>query len=143
MLSLDRNSRYILTKVREFTLVFPAGWVKEILRVDRSLILDLPFYNSYGGGLIHHRGQVLPLVHTHLLLECQTEDMREDDSLSTIVSLNGSAGNLAGLGAIIDRALGSQSHAELNPQLFIDGTHEHTILARPQLLATKEWQPQY
>ena len=35
--------RFILTQVAESTLVFPAAWVAEIIRIDRSQILDLPF----------------------------------------------------------------------------------------------------
>jgi hypothetical protein len=52
--------RFILTQVERFTLVFPAVWVAEILRLDRSQILDLPFYDPLMVGIINHNGRITP-----------------------------------------------------------------------------------
>jgi hypothetical protein len=52
----DLEQRFILTQVEQLTLVLPATWVTEIIRIDRSQILDLPFYDPLLVGIADRHG---------------------------------------------------------------------------------------
>src|SRR5689334_20224029 len=56
------QSRYIVTQVGPQKIGFPSQWVAEIMLVERSQILKLPFYNSRLLGVVHHQGSIIPLV---------------------------------------------------------------------------------
>jgi hypothetical protein len=132
--------RFISTQVDRFTLVFPAVWVAEILRIDRSQILDLPFYDQLLTGIVHHNGQIIPLVAAARLLKAERFALGER---LVVVKLNESAGKLANIGIIVDRAIGSNTRQELSPDLFTTSiTTTETILMRPDLIPPDLWQPQ-
>jgi chemotaxis signal transduction protein len=61
--------RYILTQVERLTLVFPAVWVAEIIRLDRAQVLDLPFYDPLLVGIVNHNARITPLIAAAKLLE--------------------------------------------------------------------------
>ena len=132
--------RFILTGVDRTTLVFPAIWVAEILRLDRSQILDLPFYSSLLVGIVNHNGLITPLVAAARLLNLENFALKER---VLVVRLNQTAGRLANVGIIIDRAIGSSTRAELPPTLF-DTTHTSSemIFIDPDSVPPDLWQPQ-
>ncbi len=133
------SDRFISTEIDRFTLVFPAVWVAEILRVDRSQILDLPFYDPLLMGIIHHNGSIVPLVAGTRLLKVEQLGVRER---SIVVRLNESAGTLANIGIIVDRAIGSSDRQELPPELFTQAaTTTGMLLMRPDLIPADLWQP--
>jgi hypothetical protein len=133
--------RYILTQVERLTLVFPAVWVAEIIRLDRSQILDLPFYDPLLLGVVNHNAQITPLIAAARLLDT-TEPFNLKDRLM-VIRLNESAGKLANIGVVVDRAIGSSTRQELPPDLFESSTiRTETILMRPELIPTNFWQPQ-
>jgi chemotaxis signal transduction protein len=133
-------NRFILTQVDRQTLVFPATWVTEILRIDRSQILDLPFYDSLLVGLANYNGRMTPLIAAARLLEVENFVVPER---VMVVRLNEAAGPLENVGIIVDRAIGSSHRAELSPQLFTTNRAGEKVLMRSSLVPTSLWQPQY
>jgi chemotaxis signal transduction protein len=134
------TNRFILTQVDRQTLVFPATWVTEILRIDRSQILDLPFYDSLLVGIANYNGQMTPLIAAARLLELENFVVPER---LMVVRLNEAAGQLENVGIIVDRAIGSSSRAELAPELFTSNRSGEKVLMRSSLVPTSLWQPQY
>jgi chemotaxis signal transduction protein len=137
-------ARYILTQVDQCTLVFPAAWVTEIVRIERSQVLELPFYDPLLLGIVHQNGGIVPLVSTHRLLQQEQATLRET---FMIVRLSSATGRLANLGLVIDRALGMSSQTELPPALFesspaiMPGTTD-MVLINPEWMPPTLWQPQ-
>jgi chemotaxis signal transduction protein len=132
--------RFILTQVDRQTLVFPATWVTEILRVDRSQILDLPFYDSLLVGIANYNSQMTPLIAAARLLELENFVVPER---LMVVRLSEAAGQLENVGIVVDRAIGSSSRAELAPELFTASRAGAMVLMRSHLVPISLWQPQY
>jgi chemotaxis signal transduction protein len=133
--------RFISTQVERFTLVFPAVWVAEIVRLDRSQILDLPFYDPLLLGIVNHNAQITPLIAAARLLET-IEPFSLKEKLM-VVRLNQSAGSLANIGVVVDRSIGSYTRQELPPELFEPNEIDSNIvLMRPELIPANLWQPQ-
>jgi chemotaxis signal transduction protein len=133
--------RFISTQVERFTLVFPAVWVAEILRIDRTQILDLPFYDSLPIGIINHKSQCTPLIAIAKLLDPQAVEKSSERVM--VVKLNAAAGVLAHVGIVVDRAIGSATYQELPAAIFEPPTTEATtLLMRPELVPATIWQPQ-
>jgi CheW-like domain len=136
--------RYILTQVSQCTLVFPAAWVAEIVRIERSQVLELPFYNPLLTGIVHRNGNIVPLVSAQRLLQLSPTMLQET---FMIVRLSGATGNLANLGLIIDRAVGSSTRPELPSALFESPSTNlpitaEMVLMKPEWLTPGLWQPQ-
>jgi CheW-like domain len=133
--------RYILTQVDRLTLVFPAVWVAEIVRLDRSQILDLPFYDPLLLGIVNHNAQITPLIAAARLLET-IEPFSLKEKLM-VVRLNQLAGSLANIGVVVDRSIGSYTRQELPPELFEPNQIDpNMLLMRPELMPANLWQPQ-
>jgi chemotaxis signal transduction protein len=133
--------RFITTQVERFTLVFPAVWVAEILRIDRTQILDLPFYGSPLLGIINHKAQSTPLIAIAKLLDPQAVEKSSERVM--VVKLNAAAGVLAHVGIVVDRAIGSNTSQELPTAIFESPTTTATtLLMRPELIPATIWQPQ-
>jgi hypothetical protein len=103
------SNRYILATVGDRTVTFPDLLVSEIIIIDRSAILALPFYTTAIVGVIHHQAQVMPLLLLQLLLEERSALIKES---LTIVRLSKLADDLSdqhlsGVGIIVDRVIGS------------------------------------
>jgi chemotaxis signal transduction protein len=131
--------RFISTEVAGFTLLFPAVWVGEILRIDRSQILDLPFYDPLLVGVVHHSGEIIPLIAAARLLKVgqfATQDR------SIVVRLDSTAGALANIGLIVDRAIGSINRQDLPPAIFSTSAPVNKmLLMQPDLVPTTLWKP--
>ncbi|PSB56037.1 chemotaxis protein CheW, partial [Chamaesiphon polymorphus] len=129
--------RFILTAVEKFTLVFPAVWVAEILRIDRSQILELPFYDPLLMGIVHHDGQIVPLISAARLLKVEQFGVRER---SIVIKLNQAAGTIANIGLVVDRAIGNTPRQDLPPEIFTTATTASgMLLMRPDLIPTDLW----
>ena len=135
------RNRFILTQVERYTLVFPAVWVAEILRIDRTQILDLPFYDPLMVGLIDHNGQVTPLISAARLLKVANFSLAER---LQVVRLNQTAGSLANIGIIVDRAITSSTREKLPADLFTTTptSTSNMVLLHPELIPADIWQPQ-
>jgi chemotaxis signal transduction protein len=109
------------------------------MRLERSQILDLPFYDPMLLGVTHHNGNVLPLISAHRLLKIPQFTLRE---ISTVVRLNDTADRLANVGVVVDRVNGSSSQQELPPALFDAKDSDATVLINSELLPSQLWHPQ-
>ena len=132
--------RFILTQVERQTLVFPATWVAEIMRIDRSQILDLPFYDSLLVGIANYNGLMTPLIAAARLLELEQFVVPER---VMVVRLNQAAGQLENVGIIVDRAIGSSTRDQLPDNLFVSNCAHGMVMMRSLLVPTSLWQPQY
>ena len=113
------QSRYILTQVGQQQLVFPSRWVGEILLIDRSQILNLPFYDRALLGIVHHNGNIVPLLSAHsLLVETVSQNARFKAPRETLtaIQLNLTANGLAGVGIVVDQVIGSLTPEQLTEQ---------------------------
>ncbi|HEY9824501.1 MAG TPA: chemotaxis protein CheW [Stenomitos sp.] len=139
LLSGSLAERLIVTQVGALQLAFPAVWVSEIVRVERSQILDLPFYTPAILGIMHHKGKVVPLLSGHRLVQVPYGSLRET---STAILLNDAAGSLAQIGIVVDSAIGNQSRSELPG--FDDpsaNAPSEMVMMRAELLPSNLWEP--
>lgn len=144
------SERYILTQVGARQLVFPAQWVTEILLVERSQILVLPFYAPILLGVFHHHSQIIPLVAIWQVLEGATAPTRE---MLSVVQLSAAAAGLAGVGIVVDRASDNRLREQFSADLFSSNSTPDTSepdsshpsrpqLFHPGLLSNDLWHPQ-
>jgi chemotaxis signal transduction protein len=102
------KSRYLLTHIDDQTFAFPAQWVAEVILVERSQILSLPFYNPLLLGVVHHQGMIVPLIAAHLLLSKKSDqEIRPtlfNETLS-VVRLGQQAEHLAGVGLVVEQVV--------------------------------------
>lgn len=143
------SDRYILTHVGQQQLLFPSEWVAEILLVDRSQILVLPFYDPSFLGIVHYPGQMILLVAIGQIL-AEATVMRETLS---VVQLSAAADRLAGVGIVVDRASDHQLRDQISPALFDPDLAtaapddqsrqpQPVQIFHPGLLPDRLWQPQ-
>jgi chemotaxis signal transduction protein len=139
--SNELERRFILTQVELLTLVLPATWVTEIIRIDRSQILDLPFYDPLMVGITNRNGRIVPLIATERLLEVVPRSLPE----RVVVVLLEDRGDrdLGNIGLIVDRAIGSIRREELPPALFTNNRTESMVMLRSDLVPPHIWHPKY
>jgi hypothetical protein len=115
---IEPSNRYIVTKVCDRLIIFPDTLVAEILIVERSSILPLPFYDAAIIGVVHHQASVMPLLMLKSLLQGERSLIAES---LTIIKLSQAANqlgevsnnlSLGGTGLIVDRVIGSMAIAE-------------------------------
>lgn len=140
------EQRFTLAQVDRLTLVFPSVMVAEILAIDRSQILALPFYPQAVLGCIHNASRIIPLVSIHQIIGVKVGPIKES---LTVVRLSNVAEAIAGIGIVVDRVLGSRKQEQLPPDLFstnlsIDSEEAgiKVWLFRPEVLSSDLWQPQ-
>lgn len=128
------EKRYILSRVANQQLAFSAQWVAEIILIERSQILTLPFYKPILLGVIHHQSNIVPLISSHILL---SEKLGMDLSWKgmqeklTVICLNQAVDKLAGVGVVVEQVIGS----------FITQPSPEQHLFHISDLATQIWQP--
>ncbi len=122
------GSRFILAQVLDQTLAIPAKWVAEILRIDKSKLLNLPFYKDLVLGITHHGGRILPLLSTHLLIGQHHVDLYET---LTVVRLESVTGDMAEVGLVVDQVVRSALESELTAE---------TVIFDPQMMQSELWQ---
>jgi len=104
------QSRYMLTQVGQQQLVFPSQWVSEIMLIERSQVLNLPFYDRMLLGLVHYNGNIVPLLSAHLLLLKAADQAGQSRTLKetlTVLRLSVSVDKLAGVGIVVDHVVAS------------------------------------
>ncbi len=128
--------RYILAQAAEERLAFAAPWVEEIIVVERSALLPLPFFDAQLLGLIHHRGQIKPLlqVKTGTNPLGRTEAGQLSTETLIAVCLTESLSGCEGVGIVVDRVLGSCTGTELQ--------QAQVSLFHPEQIGEQLWQPQ-
>jgi hypothetical protein len=146
-ISAIATGRFLLAQIEQLTLIVSSGLVAEILLIERSRILPLPFYNPVILGCLHHAGQIVPLIATDRQLGIRTVSPTRE--IFTVVRLSQSAEHLAGVGLLVDKVLGSQSGDRLPAEIFdsdvyFPATESDALmkLFSPQLLSNEIFVPQ-
>jgi len=128
--------RYILTLVGQQKLAFVSDWVLEIITFKRSQVLNLPFYNPMMLGVVYYRAKLVPLVDPSSIFKLVPSEARKETVMA--VRLSRLTGELAGVGLLVDRAVGSISREQL-----VNYTEEPPIqVFQPEDLSSTIWQPQ-
>jgi chemotaxis signal transduction protein len=103
------NNRYIVAKVGDRSVTFPDVLVSEIIIIDRSAIVALPFYETAIIGVAHHQANVMPLLLLRLLMGEQRTLITESLTVVRLSKIADDLGktNQSGVGVIVDRVIGS------------------------------------
>ncbi|MBE9181889.1 chemotaxis protein CheW [Oculatella sp. LEGE 06141] len=110
------QERYLLTKVGQQQIAFPSQWVAEIIRVERSQVLSLPFYTSTILGVFHHRGEIVPLFSYQASLTNNVDPVFRPlvtKEILQVIRLNQSVKSLSGVGLVVEQVVGNISAEEL------------------------------
>ena len=144
--SIMPQQRYLLTQLGDVTVVFPLMLVSEMLILVKSQILPLPFYDKAVLGCVHKKGQIIPLVSLQQVMGVETGVSKEK---LTVVVLNEQAGNLVGVGLVVDKLLASLGREELPPEVFnldisVGEARRQTQmwLFHSKIMSEGLWQPQ-
>ena len=97
-------------------LAFPARWVDCLLLVARSQVLALPFYSPAILGVIHHQGQLVPLVRLRHLFDETVEQLSEVFNGVRLSPVTG----LGGVGLAVDQILGNFSDEQVAADPLIE-----------------------
>lgn len=108
----EQSERFILGRIEQLTYVFPSTLVAEVLLVERSHILALPFYDPAVLGIIHHTGQILPLISMRQIVKIAASPLSVESM--TVIRLSQTAEEIAGIGLVIDRVVGSVNAEQLS-----------------------------
>jgi chemotaxis signal transduction protein len=130
--------RYLLTRIDPYTLVFPATWVLEILRITQDKILQMSQYHPAMLGIVHHHGGFVPLIWGQKLLLPVQSAVTEQ---LTIIRLSEAANQLQNTGIVVDRVLGNTNQDSLPKRLLTNGSEGLFQLFTPTLLPPNLWQP--
>ncbi|WAL61902.1 chemotaxis protein CheW [Thermocoleostomius sinensis] len=107
-LSFSLQYRYLITQIEHQQFAFPLNWVADLILIEQSQILSLPFYGPMLLGVLHYRGEVVPLVVAPLTpftdIATVARRLRTKHTV-TAVRLNQSVGKLAGIGIVVDRVI--------------------------------------
>ncbi|MDJ0746775.1 MAG: chemotaxis protein CheW [Xenococcaceae cyanobacterium MO_167.B27] len=128
--SLTLQDRYLIASVEPKKLAFPTYLVQDILQVERSQVLSLPFYDSAFVGVVHYQNQIIPLVSAPKILGIKENNLLQ--LTLTAVRLNKLAEHLTGVGIVIERMEGSLNTEELSQE------HKFQLTDIPHQI----WQPQ-
>jgi chemotaxis signal transduction protein len=132
------QDRYILTQVGQRQLVFPSQWVSEILLIERSHLLPLPFYGSILLGVIHHQNHIVPLISSQgLLSEKSNRPARFTDmERLNVICLSQATERFTGVGIVVEEVIGNCSEEQL--------TAQETVIERFRLqdIPNDVWRPQ-
>jgi chemotaxis signal transduction protein len=99
-------SRYVMVGLGNLNLVCPDIFVAEIIIVERSELLPIPFFERAILGLVHHQGLIVPLVS---LKRALLEDKVLVPERITVVRLSDEIEAIAGAGLVVDRVISSIS----------------------------------
>lgn len=136
-------ARLILTRVADVMLAFPTTWVSEIFQADRKQVLPMPFYSALVLGVLHYNSQVVPLVLGDRLLGNPGVMLKET---LTVIQLGRAAGELTGVGIVVEQLLGSNQSNEIDFEDLTGGTATaakgQTIIFNTDLMPETLWQPQ-
>jgi chemotaxis signal transduction protein len=133
-----KKQRFILVKIGEITVFFPADLVAEIGIVERNKIMNLPFYSSHLKGCIYYNGKIISLVDLKTIFDLDSSLNREK---MIVICLGQKANKFEGVGLIADQILGGKNEDELSPDL-IKENQDKIKLFELEMLEQNFWEVQ-
>jgi hypothetical protein len=139
------QNRYILTQVGNQQIAFPSQWVVEIMLIEQSQILNLPFYDSRLLGVVHHQSSIIPLVILQSPHPSDTKRLIQRQRIQetlTAIRLSQAVSTLSGVGLIVDRVIGSiaQEQLSLNVQKATESSNPQIEVFQPERIPQSIWQ---
>lgn len=128
------TDRSIFTWIDNQPLVFPAPFVSEILRVERSQILKLPGYHPVVLGVVHHQGEIVPLIAAHVLFSAsRTQGDRFTLFKETlpVIRCSAAADHLVGVGIVVEQVLNQFTPEQISKQQVFQPTDVPRQLWQP------------
>lgn len=140
------QNRYILSQVGHQQIAFPSQWVSEIVLIERSQILHLPFYDSRLLGVVHHQSYIIPLVTLQLAYPVSQKRIIQRQRIQetlTAIRLSQSVSELSGVGLVVDRVIGSISHEQLSAdeQQATGASNQSIVMFESEKIPPSIWQP--
>jgi chemotaxis signal transduction protein len=126
--------RYLLTEVGQYTLVFPATWVSEILQIERCKVLQMPHYSPAILGIAHYQNTFLTLVAGWQFLP-ESQLNRADQFM--VVRLGATIARWQNVGVAVGRVLGSTTKENFPPK----AQQDFFVVATTKFLPPDLWQP--
>lgn len=129
-LGSSSSLKQIKGQIGDDIIAFPSPWVLDIIIVERSKFLCLPFYPKSLLGIAYHHSKLVPFVY----LDKTLPEASSSPSLSHHVMgvrLSAEMGELHGVAVIIDRLFGDAQ----------DGEHHSAIEFNPSDLSPQLWKP--
>ena len=124
------QERYLIALLEDKKIAFPSRLVRDILIVERSQLLVLPFYDPACLGVVYDRDEIIPLVSTKKILGITENKLLQ--STLTAVRLNSSAEHLAGVALTVDRMEKSVGAEELSQERKFQLTDIPSKIWKPQ-----------
>jgi hypothetical protein len=115
--------QYLVVQSGNRRLAFSNTWVAGLLLVERSQVLELPFYHPAILGIVPHQGKLLPLVELQHLLEGQPGQLREVFNAIQLHERHG----LAGVGLAFDQILGNFNEEQIIADSTIEPFQTHLL----------------
>lgn len=109
---LSLQNRYILTSFKDREIAFLSELVSEIIVIEKRQILNLPMYDRTLLGIVHHQGNIVPLIISNF--QYQTVESKLLKETLIAIRLGRLAKNLEGVGVIVDLILGSISKEQIS-----------------------------
>jgi len=103
-------ARYVMAGLGNLNLVIPDLFVAEIMIVERSELLPIPFFDLSILGLVHHQGLIVPLVS---LKQALLKDRVLVPERITVVRISDEIEAIAGAGLVVDRVISSISAEQM------------------------------
>lgn len=139
------EDEFILAQLNACIWVIPSVYVAEILMVEKSQVLPLPFYASTVLGCIHHDGAIVPLVAGDRLLGIESD---APQSNLAILRLSEAVEGASGVGLTVNRMLGNKLREQLPQEIFERTRQTETLnpsqtmtLFDPKILDSLLWHP--
>ena len=109
------SQRYLVGLVGKERFAFPESWISDIVTVNHSQILSLPFYRSGMIGIMSYQGKILPLLSARAFCP-KLPSLNWNKKNLMAVRLGQSLGDLVGVGVIVERIIQSVIATQLNTE---------------------------
>lgn len=105
------QNRYVIAVVREEKIAILSQLVSETIAIEKRKILTLPMYDRALYGIVHDRGNLIPLIVYNSLAENSVANLDRETLIA--IRLSHLAGDLQGVGLLVDRAIGTLSQEQI------------------------------
>lgn len=137
--ALPAYDRYVLVGLGNLSLVCPDVFVAEIMIVDRSELLPMPFFDLSILGLVHQQGAIVPLISLKRALLGSKVLIPEK---ITVVKLSEEIESIAGAGLVVDRVISTISDQQYETLIGDTESESMRLESLLPLLGEKVWNPQ-